>query len=105
MERERFRLLGGGKGISISIFIISVIVTTNTTTTNNNNNNNSNNDNNNSIIIKGHREAVVLPKAVLCQSSMANLPTKILDFRGFDPSIISIIRGAILWSIGNFPEC
>ena len=31
----------------------------------------------------------------------ANLRTKILDFRGLDSSIISIIRGGILMSIGN----
>ena len=34
----------------------------------------------------------------------ANLRTKILDFRGFDSSIILIIRGWILMSTGNFPE-
>ena len=34
----------------------------------------------------------------------ANLRTKILDFTGFDSSIIFILRGGILMSIGNFPE-
>ena len=34
----------------------------------------------------------------------ANLCTKILDFRGFDSSIILISRGGILMSIGAFPE-
>ena len=34
----------------------------------------------------------------------ANLRTKVLDFRGFDSSIILILRGGILMSIGNFPE-
>ena len=34
----------------------------------------------------------------------ANLRTKILDLRGFDLSIISILRGGILMSIRNFPE-
>ena len=34
----------------------------------------------------------------------ANLRTKILDFRGFDSSIILILRGGILRSLGNFPE-
>ena len=34
----------------------------------------------------------------------ANLPTNIIDFRGFDSSIISTIRGGILMSIGDFPE-
>ena len=33
----------------------------------------------------------------------ANLCTKILDFRGFDSSIILIVRGGILMSIGNLP--
>ena len=32
-----------------------------------------------------------------------NLPTKILDFRGFDSSIILDLRGGILMSIGEFP--
>ena len=35
---------------------------------------------------------------------MANHPTKILDFRGFDSSIILISRGGILMSPGDFPE-
>ena len=35
---------------------------------------------------------------------MANLRTKILDFRGSDSSILLIIRGGILMSIGSFPE-
>ena len=34
----------------------------------------------------------------------ANLPAKIVDFRGFDSSIILILRGGILMSIGEFPE-
>ena len=34
----------------------------------------------------------------------ANLRTKILDFRGFDSSIILMLRGGILMSTGNFPE-
>ena len=34
----------------------------------------------------------------------ANLPTKIVDFRGFDSSVILILRGGILMSIGDFPE-
>ena len=28
-----------------------------------------------------------------------------MDFRGFDSSIILILRGGILTSIGDFPEC
>ena len=34
----------------------------------------------------------------------ANLRTKILDLRGFDPSIISIVGGGILMLIVRFPE-
>ena len=34
----------------------------------------------------------------------ANLRTSIMDFRGFDSSIILIMRGGILMSMGNFPE-
>ena len=33
-----------------------------------------------------------------------NLPTNILDFRGFGSSIILVLRGGILMSIGDFPE-
>ena len=36
--------------------------------------------------------------------STANLPTNIVDFRGFDSSMILILRGGILMSIGDFPE-
>ena len=38
------------------------------------------------------------------QAVAANLRTKILDFGGFDSSIILISRGGILMSIGDFPE-
>ena len=34
----------------------------------------------------------------------ANRRTKTLDFRGFDPGRILILRGGILMSIGNLPE-
>ena len=34
----------------------------------------------------------------------ASLRTKILDFRGFDSSIILSLRGGIPRPIGNFPE-
>ena len=34
----------------------------------------------------------------------ANLPTNIVNFGGFDSSIILILRVGILMSIGNFPE-
>ena len=33
-----------------------------------------------------------------------NLPTNIVDFGGFDSSIMLFLRGGILMSIGNFPE-
>ena len=33
-----------------------------------------------------------------------NLPTKIVDFRGFDSSIVLIQRGGIPRPIGDFPE-
>ena len=36
--------------------------------------------------------------------STANLPTNIVDFGGFDSSIISIIMGGILMSTGDFSE-
>ena len=36
--------------------------------------------------------------------STANLPTNIVDFRGFDSSIMLISRGGILMSIGDLPE-
>ena len=35
--------------------------------------------------------------------STANLPTRILDFRGFHSSRILNLRGGILRSIGKFP--
>ena len=34
----------------------------------------------------------------------ANLPTNIMDFGGFDSSIILMLRGGLLMSIGNFLE-
>ena len=34
----------------------------------------------------------------------ANLPTNVMDFRGFDSSRILNLRGEILMSIGSFPE-
>ena len=34
----------------------------------------------------------------------ANFPTNIMDFRGFDSSITSIVRGGIFMSINNFPK-
>ena len=37
-------------------------------------------------------------------SAAPNLPTNIVDFRGFDSGIILILRGGILMAIGDFPE-
>ena len=34
----------------------------------------------------------------------ANLPTNIVDFAGFDSSVMLIVTGGILMSIGDFPE-
>ena len=34
----------------------------------------------------------------------ANSPTKIMDFRGFDSSIILILMGGLPRPLGNFPE-
>ena len=39
-----------------------------------------------------------------CGVRTPNLPTKIVDFRGFDSSVILNFRGGMLMSIGNFPE-
>ena len=45
------------------------------------------------------------PKPDPCRAVLTdNLRTQIMDFRGFDSSIILILRGGILMSIGNFPE-
>ena len=39
-----------------------------------------------------------------CPYSTANLRTNIMDFRGFESSIIIILRGGILRPTGDFPE-
>ena len=44
------------------------------------------------------------PTSPCLRSVMANLRTMILDFRGFDSSIILGLRGGILMPIGNLPE-
>ena len=61
-----------------------------------------------------HKRNVVRIKRNVCfTGSMAqhgfvhdtpSLPTNIVDFRGFDSSIILILRDGILMSIGDFPE-
>ena len=38
------------------------------------------------------------------EASTLNLRTTILDVRGFDSSMILMLRGGILMSIGNYPE-
>ena len=38
------------------------------------------------------------------QRVTANLRTNIMDFRGFNSSVVLIIRSGILMSIGDFPE-
>ena len=55
-------------------------------------------------------ELTVLPQAETLNTPdlylyiMANPPTNIVDFRGFDSSKISIQRGRIPRAIGHFPE-
>ena len=39
-----------------------------------------------------------------CTANTPNLPTKIINFRGFDSSRILSLRGGILMSIGHFPS-
>ena len=47
----------------------------------------------------------VLIFMLCCQARpTANPRTEILDFKGFDSSIILILGGEILMSIGHFPE-
>ena len=41
---------------------------------------------------------------VLCGPYTANLQAKILDFRGFDSSMVLTSRGGILMATGTFPE-
>ena len=42
--------------------------------------------------------------AVQANGSTPNPPTNIVGFRRFDSSMILILRGGILMSIGDFPE-
>ena len=42
--------------------------------------------------------------SIVRQANTANLRTNIMDFRGFDSSIVLILRGGILMSIGDSPE-
>ena len=50
-----------------------------------------------------HTAVVSLPR-LSTRWATANLRTEILDFRGFDSSIIVILRDGILRHMGNFPE-
>ena len=43
-------------------------------------------------------------RAPLQATATPNLPISIVDFRGFDSSVILILRGGITRSIGDFPE-
>ena len=43
-------------------------------------------------------------RTLIANKCTANLPTNIVDFRGFDSSIILIQRGGILRPIGDLPE-
>ena len=50
------------------------------------------------------REAKTSPIRLTSDAHMANPPTNIVDVRGFDSSIISILRGGIPRPIWSFPE-
>ena len=43
---------------------------------------------------------VIISCSIICTGYMANLPTNIVDFRGFDSGIILILRGGISRTIG-----
>ena len=45
-----------------------------------------------------------MPALTELRRHTADLRTKILDSRGFDSSMILLVRGGILRSIGNFPD-
>ena len=47
---------------------------------------------------------LVMETGCTAVSRTPNLPTNIVDFRGFDSSIMLCLRGGIIMSIGNFPE-
>ena len=59
-------------------------------------------------VMRTDRIRSLAPRIILrvegCPNSTANLRTKILDFRGFVPSRILILRGGILLSIRNLTE-
>ena len=50
------------------------------------------------------RERAIMDCPRCLRDSTPNLPTDIVGFRGFDSSIILILRGGILMSIGDFLE-
>ena len=45
-----------------------------------------------------------VPSMLRITRHTVNLPTNIADFRGFNSSMILMLRGGILMSIGNSPE-
>ena len=49
-------------------------------------------------------KGLLAPRGLSSWDGTANLRTSIMDFRGFDSSIILILRGGILMSIGDFLE-
>ena len=53
---------------------------------------------------KARRQATWLSRASDPHVGTPNLPTHIVDFGGFDSSIMLIVRGGILVPIGDFPE-
>ena len=66
--------------------------------------------NNNAIIMILRFEAAIMIILIFVPLGgdgcvqIAHLRTYMMDFRGFDSSIILILRGGILVSIGDFPE-
>ena len=51
-----------------------------------------------------YRRLTERTRAFHCRNCTANLRTNIVDFRGFDSSIILILRLGIFVPIGDFPE-
>ena len=96
--------------ILVIITIITIIIIININIINININ--INNNNNNIIIIiniittlaKAGRFGHAAGTFEGTPQSTANLPSKILDLRGFNSDIILILRGGILMSIGNPTE-
>ena len=47
---------------------------------------------------------IIFIMSIIINTITANPPTNIADFRGFDSSVILILRGGIPRPIGDFPE-